>query len=128
MPVNWKKVEKIVKKTIADLGEKATVTLQQPSDSDYDAARPYEGPADSFTNYVVQAVVVATIDASRSQRDIGIDQARGDYNVYITGSALPVHPTVGWLCIIDGAKYRITSVTRTRPGTTKLLWELVVER
>ena len=127
MPVNWKKVEKIVKKTIADLGEKATVTVQATSTNSYDSAKPYEGPADSAPSYTVQAVVLAP-GANRSEREASIDQTRGDFIVYITGSALPVHPSVGWLCIIDGAKYRVTKVSRTRPGTTTMLWKLVVER
>ena len=134
MAVNWKNVEKQVKKTIADLGEKQTVTLEQPSNTPYDPTKPFEGPADSPTVYTPQAVVLAppgvsfATRGSKSARDVNIDQTRGDFIVYITGSELSVYPSIGWLCTIDGAKYRVVSVKRTKPGKTVLLWTLTVER
>lgn len=125
MAVNWKQVEKTVKKTIADLGEKSTVVLQSPATSDFSTTQPFEGPADNGTSYTVQAVVTPY---ELSERDTGMDQTRGDFTVYITGSALTIIPAIGWLCLLQGVKYRITNVEIIRPGTTVLLWTLVVAR
>jgi hypothetical protein len=126
MPINFKKIEKVVSKTIQDLGEKATVTLQAPGTSDYDPTKPYEGPADGGPSYTVNAVVTPY---EKSDRDVGVDFTRAQFTVFITGSALDdTPPSVGWLCILDGVKYRISLVSRTRPGTTVLLWKLVLER
>lgn len=125
MAVNFKKIEQVVKKTIADLGEKATVTLEAPGTTDFDSTKPFEGPADNGPTFTVQAVVTPY---NKEERAIGVDQSRAEFTVFITGSALTTEPSIGWLCLLDDVKYRITFVGRTRPGVTVLLWKLVLER
>jgi len=125
MPIDFKRIEKTVKKTIRDLGEKQTVTLQAPGAGFFDPARPYEGPADGGTTYTVEAVVTPW---RKDQNPVGVDISQADFTVYISGSSLTVQPAIGWLCILDTVEYKIVGVTRTRPGSTTLLWTLVVER
>lgn len=125
MPVNFKKIEKVVAKTISDLGEKRTVTLVPVSDTPFNASQPWEGPDDSATQYIVEAVITPW---EKTQRALLIDVPRGDFVCYITGSALTDEPSTGWLCILDGVEYKIVDVSRTRPGITVLLWTLTVAR
>lgn len=125
MAVNFKKIEKIVKSTISDLGEKATVTLEAPSSNDFSSTQPFEGPADSPTTFTVEAVVTPY---KKVERDDGIDRSKAEFTVFITGSALTTTPAVGWLCVLDSVKYRVIEVVRTRPGVTTLLWKLLLER
>lgn len=126
MAINFKRIEKVVAKTISDLGEKNTVTLQSKPSALFNASQPFEGPSDAgVVSYVVKAVVTPW---NKTQNPTGIDISQADSVVYITGSDLPVEPTVGWLCLIDGVKYKILDVGRTKPGKTVLLWTLVVIR